>query len=140
MSVPQNLRHGKEELDVIIKARELASYTSKICANKKQFKEENDYHGITLDNVINTALKIYLNLYTANEIYVGTNHELAVHRLFLQKEAISLCNTLLALVSLSKTQFHLTMKRLLYWSSAIIEVREKAKGWYESDTKRYGKI
>ena len=103
MSVPQSLR-CESKLDVIIKARSLASYTIQITKNPKTFPPEYN-NGIT-NRIIESATKIYMNCWTANNIYVKSVEDLQ-ERLWLQETACLECNNLLALIQLAQSTFHL---------------------------------
>lgn len=134
--------HRKEAyLDVIIKAKNLASYTIKITKNQKMFPPEYN-NGIT-NRIIDTATQIYMDCWTANNIYVGKDEngnpkiENLQERLWLQERARLKCNELLALIQLAKEVFHLKSKRVQFWGSNTLEVRNKIKAWNESDRKRF---
>ena len=133
MSVPQSLR-SESKLDVIIKARSLASYTIQITKNPKTFPPEYN-NGIT-NRIIESATKIYMNCWTANNIYVKSVEDLQ-ERLWLQETACLECNNLLALIQLAQPIFHLKTNRIKFWGSKAIEVRNKIRAWNESDKKRY---
>ena len=133
MSVPASLR-SESKLEVIIQARSLASYTINITKNQKTFPPEYN-NGIT-NNIIETATNIYMNCWTANNIYVDSIEDMQ-ERLWLQEKACNDCNNLLALIQLAQPIFHLKTKRIKFWGSKTIEVRNKIRKWNESDKKRY---
>lgn len=133
MSVPEGQRsHSK--LEVIIFARDLASYTIKITKNQKVFPPEYN-NGIT-NTIIATATSIYMDCWTANNIYVNAPGDWA-ERDALQKRAALNCNNLLALMQLAQEIFHLKTKRIEFWGSKTINVRNRIRAWNESDCKRY---
>lgn len=131
MSVPASLR-SESKLEVIIQARSLASYTINITKNQKTFPPEYN-NGIT-NNIIETATNIYMNCWTANNIYVNSVEDMQ-ERLWLQEKACNDCNNLLALIQLAQPIFHLKTKRIKFWGSKTIEVRNKIRKWNESDKK-----
>lgn len=134
MSVPEGERsHSK--LDVIIKARGLASYTITITKNQGVFPPEYQ-NGITND-IITCAKNIYLDCWTANNIKVGDDPENWKRRKALQQQSALECNNLLALMQLAQEVFHLKTKRIKYWGEKTIVVRSRIRSWYESDCKRY---
>lgn len=133
MSVPQSLR-SESKLEVIIQARSLAAYTINITKNTKTFPP--DYNNGITNNIIETATNIYMNCWTANNIYVKNAEDLQ-ERLWLQEKACNDCNNLLALIQLAQPIFHLKTKRIKFWGSKTIEVRNKIRKWNESDKKRY---
>lgn len=133
MSVPVNQRsHGK--LEAAVKARDLASYTLKITANKKIFAEE--YQEALTDRIIASAIAIHTKCWSANNVLVNSREDMA-RRLALQEEAVIECNNLLSLIELAQPVFHLTSKRVVYWSQKTIEVRGLIRGWRDSDRRRY---
>ncbi len=133
MSVPVNQRsHGK--LEAAVKARDLASYTLKITANKKIFAEE--YQEALTDRIIAAAIEIHTKCWSANNVLVNSREDMT-RRLALQEEAAIECNNLLSLIELAQPVFHLTSKRVVYWSQKTVEVRGLIRGWRDSDRRRY---
>ena len=133
MSVPVNQRsHGK--LEAAVKARDLASYTLKTTANKKIFAEE--YQEALTDRIIASAITIHTKCWSANNVLVNSREDMA-RRLALQEEAAIECNNLLSLIELAQPVFHLTSKRVVYWSQKTVEVRGLIRGWRDSDRRRY---
>ena len=135
MSVPEGLR-STSKLDVIVSAQSLAKYTIQITKNQKYFPPEYN-NGIT-NNIIETATSIYMNCWTANNIYVDSIEDMQ-ERLWLQEKACIECNNLLALMQLAQSIFHLKAKRIKFWGSKTLETRNKIRAWNESDKKRYKK-
>ena len=135
LSVAEPLRH-KGRLELHVKAKFLASYTSKILCNEKIFDPKIDEDLIR--HIRNTAREIYIKSWQANKINAGTNYLRRASRYCLQEEALSLCDDLHASIGIAKQVFHLRGKRMKYWSSLISEVRVLLQGWIESDVKRYG--
>jgi len=133
MSVPVNQR-SQGKLEVCVKALDLASYTLKITANRKIFAEE--LQRSLTDKITGTALDIWTNVWTANNVLVKEEGDLD-ERLRLQQEAARLCNILLSLIELAGKVFHLTSKRVAYWTGKTVEVRNLIRAWRESDRKRY---
>lgn len=132
--VASQQRKGK--LKVIVDALRLAEYTLKICSNKKVFTEE--YQHLITDDLVNLSKQIYLKTRRANNTRLSKeNYE---KRKNLQEEAILDCDDFLGEIQLAQKIFHLKMKRILYWGSKIIEVRDEIKNWKESDYKRYKKL
>lgn len=136
MSVPVNQR-SQGKLEVCVKALDLASYTLKITANKKIFAEE--LQRSLTDKITGTALDIWTNVWTANNVRVKEEGDLD-ERLRLQQEAARLCNILLSLIELAGKVFHLTSKRVSYWTGKTVEVRNMIRAWRESDRKRYSAL
>ena len=134
MSVIESNR-TKSPLETSVKARDLACYTIKISINEKIFDPQ--YKSVITDKIVSDAIDIYRKVWMANNIKVNKNQDAWTKRSKLQMEAKDLCNDMLALVGIAKPLFHLTSKRIEYWTGRVIEVREMIKSWHESDKKRY---
>lgn len=137
VAVPETER-GKGKFDVLIKANDLAVYTIRICKNEKVFLPE--YQTALTNEIISTAKQIYIKCWTANNIRVGEEPENWKARKQLQEEAARECNNLLALIQIAKPLFHLASKRVKYWGSKTIEVRNLIRDWKAGDSKRYGHL
>ena len=139
MSVPEGQR-SRSKLEVIVFARSLAAYTIKITKNPHVFTP--DYNNGITNEIISTAKAIYIDCWTANNVYVTQQEHWSGYegRDFLQKRAIRNCNNLLALIQLAQEVFHLKTKRIKYWSEKTIAARARIRHWNESDSKRYGSI
>ena len=133
MSVPEGKR-SQSHLQIFVKAKNLASYTIKICCNENVFLPK--YQNAITNDIMKSAKDIYIKCWTANEIRVVDN-ETYKERHRLQKEAYRECNNLLALIQMAGSIFHLKNKRLKYWGELIVEVRNMISKWGSSDNKRY---
>ena len=116
------------------KARELATHTIVICSNEKIFEPK--YSKIT-QKIIDVSLSIYENAWTANNVLVKNADDWMSRRKF-QLIAAAKCNSLLALIQLSKRLYHLRSKKVKYWSKLAIETRGLIRKWHEADQERYG--
>lgn len=133
MSVPVNERsHSK--LEACVKAHGLCVYTLRITANKKIFTEQ--FQQVLTDRINDAALGIHLKAWNANNVLVNSAEDMQ-KRLALQEDAAIECNTLLSLMEIAKTVFHLSGKRVQYWGNLTIETRNLIRAWRESDRKRY---
>lgn len=136
MSVPVNQRsHGK--LEAYSKAYELVTYTLLITKNKKVFTEE--YQEELTDHIIGSALDIYLLVGSANDIQVrtGSDRKNFENRIEMQSLAITKCGDMSRLILIAKSIFHLSSKRVKYWTGLAKEVRNLIKAWSDSDSKRF---
>lgn len=138
MSVPAGEREeGKFTLP--IKAEYLARYTLTITANEKVFSPE--YRRSVTDDIVETAKNIYLNIREANDTVVrmGTPFQTEDFRRRnrLQQKALQECRRLLYLMDLAHRIFHLSSKRVKYWGTLTIEVRNRIQGWMDRDAQRY---
>lgn len=139
MSVPVNQRtHGK--LEAYTKAYELATYTLKITKNKKVFTEE--YQESLTDHIISAALDIYMFTGSANDMTVRTAKDFQnfVDRCELQREAHRRCGDLKKLIILAKPIFHLSAKRVKYWTELTKDTQALIKGWMDADNKRFSPL
>lgn len=132
MSVPADQR-SEGKLLVAERAKGLASYTLQITKNPKVFTPE-QADGFT-DEIRKLATEIYINIWTANNIYVRTEAE-AEERRSWQRRARQDCNRLLPLIDIAGKVFHLSKGRMKYWGEWVIEVRNRVQAWEDSDRKR----
>lgn len=136
MSVPVNRRsHGK--LEAYSKAYELATYTLLITKNKKVFTEE---HQDDLTNhLVDAALSIYTLVGSANDMQVRTEADRKNfdERIEMQSAALKKCGDMTRLILLAKSVFHLSSKRVTYWTGLTKETRGLIKAWSDSDVKRF---
>lgn len=117
-----------------MKAHDLCVYTLQITANKNVFAAE--YQAALTDKIIATAINIHTLLWSANNIFVKTQDDLS-RRSRLQEEAAIQCNVLLSLIDIAKSLFHLSTKRVIFWSTKAIETRALIRAWKESDARRF---
>lgn len=137
MSVPAGQRK-ENRLEVIMQARALAAYTLKITSNQNVFIP--DYDEAVKSKIQDSALTIFLNLMDANNIRVDDNVGKWKERDKLQKDAATACNTLLNLIYLAQTVYHLRASRIKYWSELVLLVRGLIRKWNHSDCTRYGQL
>lgn len=136
MSVPVNRRsHGK--LEAYSKAYELATYTIQITKNKKVFTVE--YQEELTDRIVSAAVDIYLLVGSANDLQVRTRADRKnfCDRIDMQAEALRRCADITRLIFLSKSVFHLSSKRVTYWTGLTKETRNLIKAWHDSDITRF---
>ena len=134
MSVNKSDR-SKSELATAVKARELACYTIQITSNDKIFLQK--YRSALTDKIIADAVNIYRCVWKANNIRVNKSAEAWRRRSVFQQEAKELCDDLLALMGIAKQLFHLTSKRIEYWTGLTIEAKTMIIAWHRKDSDRY---
>lgn len=128
-------RRGNRLL-VHIRAQELAAYTVEILGNPKKFNPEIDEE--LIKRIKGCSLDIYAKLWAANRWRAdGTTMERLCRR-NLQEEAISICDEMHAYIGIAKKVFHISHRRMKYWSKQITGARTLAQSWKESDMKRFG--
>lgn len=137
MSVPSGQRK-ENRLEVVMQARALAAYTLKITSNQNVFIP--DYDEAVKYKIQDSALTIFLNLMDANNIRVDDDAGKWKERDKLQKDAATACNTLLNLIYLAQTVYHLRASRIKYWSELVLSVRGLIRKWNHSDCTRYGHL
>lgn len=139
MSVPVNER-SQGKLEACTKAFDLATYTLRITKNKKVFTVE--YQEALTDKIISLALDIYLLTATANEQQVRTSADLQnyIARRTMQEEAHHKCGQLSKLILLAKPIFHLSSKRIKYWTGLTKDTKILIKAWHDSDKKRFAPL
>lgn len=136
MSVPVNQRsHGK--LEACVKAHDLCCYTLQITANKNVFAAQ--YQEALTDRIITAAIDIHTFCWNANNVLVKDSEDYRLRREY-QERAAAECNILLSLIEIAKRIFHLTTKRVVYWSQRTIETRNLIRAWRDSDHKRYSAL
>lgn len=134
MSVRVNERnHG--DLTVIIKAKELASYTLKVTANEKYFPKR--YRLTLTDKITGKAFDIFTLLYEANEIYPTSKMEYQQRQLN-QRKAMAYCRSMEALIDIAKEAFNIPVRKCEYWTKLIFNVRNLIASWYKKDRERFG--
>lgn len=143
MSTPSYDRNEKETtatktLNALVKAKELATYTIHICSNRTYFKEE--YQDLITKDIVETAKNIYLDVDTANNVYVGNDPIRWESRRKSQESASSNCSRLLSLIGLAKEVFHLKESKSGHWFDMTMETKNFISAWKESDRKRYGNL
>ncbi len=140
MSVPEEKRrHGK--LEVLVKARNVATYTNDILANEKKFDPK--YKDVLGNKLLDTGQNIYVYCRLANDLRVTKPvtgeiiPEAREARQNFQTQAIQKCQELLIYIEMAHVNYHLSSKRVAYWGKITKEAREYIKKWREADKRRY---
>lgn len=138
MSVPVGER-DEGKFTLAVKAEYLARYTIEITANENVFLPE--YRRAVTDDIISTAKNIYLGIREANDVTVrvGTVFHLEDfrERNRLQRKALRDCKRLLYLIDLAHRVFHLSTKRVKYWSQIVKNIKDRVHGWIDDDMNRF---
>lgn len=101
MAVRANER-SQGDLDVIIKAKQMAVHTVEVTNNTNYFPKR--YRLTITDKIVNKAFEIFTLLYEANEIYPRNKKEFE-ERQRNQRKAMACCRTLIAMIDISKILF-----------------------------------
>ncbi len=133
MSVLKSKR-GESKLAVITKARELATYTVKICSNEKVFPKR--YRWCITSKIVDTVLDIHANAIRANSIYVSVQEDYALRKQF-QNKALSQTYSLLSLMDIAYNTFNIEDSKIEYWTGLVLEAQALIRKWRNSDAERY---
>lgn len=133
MAVLKNNRH-ECELDAIVKARDVATYTAQILNNEKAFPKRGRW--IIAADISKHALAAFTCTRCANDIRVETPIDYNYRRLEQQKAHANL-EALLSLIEIAKGLYSIETKRIEYWTGLIIKAEALIDKWRLSDEKRY---
>lgn len=120
----------EKEMQVIIKAKELASYTLQVTSNNNNFPKK--FRFTLVDRMQRKSFDIYENLLEANRTRVENKYT----RYDLQTKAIVSCEELLFYIEMSMMQNIITSKRAEYWSSLVSDVKHMTLAWRKRDKDR----
>lgn len=132
MSVQKDKREeGKLALSML--ARNHAVYVIQITKNPKVFKPE--YSEFT-DGLIKKSTDIFHCIWGANNVLVNSRQTYEIRRKYQELAAMN-CNILLADLAIARKLFHLSSRRMKFWTGTVVEIRNKTRAWTNSDAKRY---
>ena len=122
------MRKG-EELQVIVKAKELAEHTIRVTSNCKTFPKK--YRFTLVDKMQVKSLNIYEKLMEANTLQVGD-----IKRIELQTNAITYCDELQFFIELTVRLGIINADRAEYWISLISAIKSMTIAWRKRDKER----
>ena len=134
MSQVLETKRKKQPLEVFVKQIGLICYTIQITSGKT-FTPAYQYQAVIITRNIAKTIDIYTFSWEANNIRVGKDPEKYRRRKELQQKAIEACDSLLGLILIAKTMFHLRGKRYEYWCRRVKEVKDLTMTWKEKDIK-----
>ena len=120
-----------KQLQVIIKAKELAKHTLILTSNANRYPKK--YRFSLVDKMQNKSMEIYEMLYEANRTDIKTYKR---DRLELQTRAITYCDELLFYIELSGELNIINMSSVEYWSKMVTDVKRMAIAWRTKDRER----
>lgn len=120
---------NSKELQIIVKAKELAEHTIRITSNCKTFPKK--YRFTLVDKMQVKSLNIYENLMEANILRVEDKE-----RTLLQTKAITLCDELQFFIELTIRLEIIGVNRAEYWISLISAIKAMAIAWRKRDKER----
>jgi hypothetical protein len=121
----------ENELNVILKAKDLAEHTLRITSNCNRFPKK--YRFSLVDKMQNKALEIYEFLYEANRTDLKSCRE---ERSELQTKAITHCDELLFYIELSQKLNIINVKSMEFWSKMVADIKHMAIAWRTKDKER----
>lgn len=121
----------KNELQVIIKAKELAKHTLIITSNANRYPKK--YRFSLVDKMQNKALDIYEALFEANRTDMK---DFKRERLEIQTHAITYCDELLFYIELSYELHIINEKSMEYWSKMVTDIKRMTIAWRTKDRSR----
>lgn len=119
------------ELQVIIKAKQLAAHTLRVTSNCNRYPKK--FRHSLVDKMQNKALEIYEKLMEANRTDLKDYRR---ERLELQTQAITYCDELLFYIELSYELNIINDKSMGYWSKMVADIKHMAIAWRSKDKER----
>ena len=99
------------------------------------------YREKVTDIIVAHAIGAYIAIRDANDVTVHQNspnkNREWMRRRAHQERAIEHCKHLLWMIDLAHRLFHLSGKRVKYWSELVINVRNRTQAWMNHDENRY---
>ena len=133
MSVLKNKRQpGK--LQVVVKAREVAVYTTQILNNEKCFPKRSRW--IIAQSIADEAVGILACCRRANAVSVMYDTDYKYGRQQ-QIQAYSMCEALLTKIEIAHGLYGIETRRVECWVGLIVETETLLRKWILSDEKRY---
>ena len=121
----------KNELQVIIKANELAKHTLIITSNANRYPKK--FRFSLVDKMQNKALDIYEALLEANRTDIKDYKR---DRLEMQTRAITYYDELLFYIELSHEINIINEKSMEYWSKMVSDIKHMTIAWRSKDKSR----
>lgn len=119
------------ELQVILKAKDLAEHTLRLTSNCNHYPKK--WRFSLVDKMQNKILEIYEYLYEANRTDLKSYGR---ERSELQTKAIIHCDELLFYIELSYKLNIINDKSMGYWSKMVKDVKHMAIAWRSKDKAR----
>lgn len=119
---------AEKELQVIVKAKELALHTMKLTSNCNRYPKK--YRHSLVDKMQNKCLDIYTTLYEANRINNITNKYLRCEKI---TQGITYCDELLFFIELSMNLELLNDSSAAYWTKMVCDVKHMALAWRKKE-------
>ena len=119
------------ELQVIVKAKDLAEHTFRITSNCNRYPKK--YRFSLVDKMQNKSLNIYETLFEANRLNLTLNRN---QRELLQTKAINYCDELLFYIELSMKLEVINTTSVEYWTKMVTDIKYMILAWRKKDKER----
>ncbi len=120
-----------DDLQVILKAKELMVHTLRITSNANRYPKK--FRFSLVDKMQNKSMEIYENLLEANRTDIRDYRR---ERLELQTRAITYCDELLTYIEISHELNIINSESMGYWSKMVSDIKHMAIAWRTKDRKR----
>lgn len=122
---------GETDLQVILKAKDLAEHTLRVTSNCNRYPKK--YRFSLVDKMQIKSLEIYESLIGANRTDIRAYKR---ERSELQTKAITYCDELLFYIELSFKLNIINEKSMEYWSKMVSDIKHMAIAWRTKDRGR----
>lgn len=124
------MKQGKDDSQVIIKAKKLCVHTIKVTSNSKKFPKK--YRFTLCDKMQNKAMSIYEYLLEANRTLLSEK----VVRNDLQTKAIINCDELLFYIEMCLDLEIIQPNSAEFWSGLVSDIKFMTIAWRSKDKQR----
>lgn len=135
MSVVKS-KQSEGKLAVITKARTLAEYTLKICANEKTFPKR--YRWCLTSKIVESAMNINNGVNMANSVYVRDETDYVLRKRY-QTQALAETYALLSMVDIAYRTYSLEAGRVEHWARLIYDVQTLIRNWRKAEIEKHDK-
>jgi hypothetical protein len=125
MSVVKS-KQSEGKLVVITKARDLAEYTLKICANEKTFPKR--YRWCLTSKIVESAMNINNGVNMANSVFARDDTDYILRKRY-QTQALAETYALLSMVDIAYRTYSLETARVEHWTRLIYDVQNLIRNW-----------
>lgn len=122
---------ANEDLQVIIKAKQLAKHTLIVTSNARRYPKK--FRFSLVDKMQNKSLEIHDKLFEANRTDLK---DCKRERLELQTKAITYCDELLFYIELSYELNIINSGSMEAWSKMVTDIKHMAIAWRTKDRNR----
>lgn len=135
MSVVKS-KQSEGKLVVITKARDLAEYTLKICANEKTFPKR--YRWCLTSKIVESAMNINNGVNMANSVFVRDDTDYILRKRY-QTQALAETYALLSMVDIAYRTYSLETARVEHWTRLIYDVQNLIRNWCKAEIEKHDK-